>query len=224
MISRSTRELGTAGPAATPRWPMPPLSRAAVLPHRWGGGRRGSARTLELRRTPGAPQCRAWLRNALRVRHPLARPARGVELRERKRVPQAFLGEFKQTQVINYLDHIEGRGVLRRGVQGRLERIVSKKSQDVHRSRRSRSWLKTKCVHRHEFVVVGWTDPGGSRVDSARSSSGTTRPRGADVRRKGRHGVQGRHAGPDQAETRGGGGEGSPATHAAHAGAAPAVN
>jgi hypothetical protein len=25
-------------------------------------------------------------------------------------------------------------------------------------------WLKTKCMHREEFVVIGWTDPEGSRL------------------------------------------------------------
>jgi ATP-dependent DNA ligase len=24
-------------------------------------------------------------------------------------------------------------------------------------------WRKSKCLNRHEFVVVGWTDPAGSR-------------------------------------------------------------
>jgi bifunctional non-homologous end joining protein LigD len=28
---------------------------------------------------------------------------------------------------------------------------------------RSRDWLKFKCVNEQEFVVVGWTDPQGSR-------------------------------------------------------------
>jgi bifunctional non-homologous end joining protein LigD len=28
---------------------------------------------------------------------------------------------------------------------------------------RGGSWLKTKCLNREEFVVVGWTDPEGSR-------------------------------------------------------------
>ena len=26
-----------------------------------------------------------------------------------------------------------------------------------------RTWLKTKCLNRQEFVVVGWSDPEGSR-------------------------------------------------------------
>ena len=30
-------------------------------------------------------------------------------------------------------------------------------------SERSRGWLKVKCVGREEFVIVGWTDPQGSR-------------------------------------------------------------
>jgi ATP-dependent DNA ligase len=26
-----------------------------------------------------------------------------------------------------------------------------------------RLWVKVKCLHREEFVVVGWTDPEGAR-------------------------------------------------------------
>jgi ATP-dependent DNA ligase len=29
--------------------------------------------------------------------------------------------------------------------------------------RQPRHWLKVKCLYREEFVVVGWTDPEGSR-------------------------------------------------------------
>src|SRR5213078_4389403 len=28
---------------------------------------------------------------------------------------------------------------------------------------RSGSWVKTKCLNREEFIVVGWTDPEGAR-------------------------------------------------------------
>src|SRR6185295_16765024 len=31
-------------------------------------------------------------------------------------------------------------------------------------SRRSPNWIKLKCTHRQEFVVVGYSDPEGSRV------------------------------------------------------------
>ncbi len=46
-----------------------------------------------------------------------------------------------------------------------LEGIVAKRSTDPYREgERTRSWLKIKCLKREEFVVVGFTDPGGSRT------------------------------------------------------------
>jgi bifunctional non-homologous end joining protein LigD len=33
----------------------------------------------------------------------------------------------------------------------------------IYLSERSRGWLKVKCTGREEFVIVGWTDPRGSR-------------------------------------------------------------
>ena len=46
-----------------------------------------------------------------------------------------------------------------------LEGIVAKRASDPYREReRTRSWLKVKCSKRQEFVVVGFTDPGGSRT------------------------------------------------------------
>ena len=43
-----------------------------------------------------------------------------------------------------------------------LEGIVSKRVNGRYEPDR-RSWLKTKCLNREEFVVVGWSDPEGSR-------------------------------------------------------------
>jgi bifunctional non-homologous end joining protein LigD len=46
-----------------------------------------------------------------------------------------------------------------------LEGIVAKRANDPYREReRTRSWLKVKCLQRQEFVIVGFTDPGGSRT------------------------------------------------------------
>jgi len=42
------------------------------------------------------------------------------------------------------------------------EGIVSKRINGRYEPDR-RSWLKTKCLNREEFVVVGWSDPEGSR-------------------------------------------------------------
>ena len=43
-----------------------------------------------------------------------------------------------------------------------LEGIVSKRVNGRYEPDR-RSWLKVKCLNREEFVVVGWSDPEGSR-------------------------------------------------------------
>jgi hypothetical protein len=43
-----------------------------------------------------------------------------------------------------------------------LEGIVSKRVDGRYEPDR-RTWLKTKCLNREEFVVVGWSDPEGSR-------------------------------------------------------------
>jgi len=46
-----------------------------------------------------------------------------------------------------------------------LEGIVAKRASDPYREgERTRSWLKVKCLQRQEFVIVGFTNPGGSRT------------------------------------------------------------
>jgi bifunctional non-homologous end joining protein LigD len=44
-----------------------------------------------------------------------------------------------------------------------LEGIVSKRADAPYTPGNRGLWLKVKCLHREEFVVVGWTDPEGSR-------------------------------------------------------------
>ena len=44
-----------------------------------------------------------------------------------------------------------------------LEDIVSKRADAAYASGNRGLWLKVKCLHREEFVVVGWTDPKGRR-------------------------------------------------------------
>jgi bifunctional non-homologous end joining protein LigD len=43
-----------------------------------------------------------------------------------------------------------------------VEGIVSKRTNGRYEPDR-RTWLKVKCLNREEFVVVGWSDPEGSR-------------------------------------------------------------
>lgn len=67
---------------------------------------------------------------------------------------------------LRYSDHVEGHGeVFRSGVcDFALEGVVSKRPDSKYRSGRSRDWLKSKCLSEQEFVVVGFTDPQGSRT------------------------------------------------------------
>ena len=66
---------------------------------------------------------------------------------------------------LQYSDHQEGRGVEfhAQACRMRLEGIVSKRADAPYAPGNRGLWVKTKCLNREEFVVVGWTDPEGSR-------------------------------------------------------------
>jgi DNA ligase D-like protein (predicted ligase) len=66
---------------------------------------------------------------------------------------------------LHYCDHQVGRGrAFHEGACARsLEGIVSKRVNAAYAPGNRGLWLKVKCLHREEFVVVGWTDPEGSR-------------------------------------------------------------
>jgi DNA ligase D-like protein (predicted ligase) len=65
---------------------------------------------------------------------------------------------------IRFNDHQIGHGPAFHKVacEHRLEGIVSKRVNSRYEPDR-RAWLKIKCLNREEFVVVGWSDPEGSR-------------------------------------------------------------
>jgi len=87
---------------------------------------------------------------------------RGLPLLERK----AFLREVLPTVgPIRYADHIaeQGEAMFEHVERMRLEGIVGKKADSVYRGGRSKSWIKVRTVRVDDFVVVGWTEPKGSR-------------------------------------------------------------
>jgi ATP-dependent DNA ligase len=76
---------------------------------------------------------------------------------------------------LQFNGHETGDGELIRRHAGQLghEGVVSKMINAPYAPGNRGQWRKSKCLNRQEFVVVGWTDPEGSRPISARSCSAT---------------------------------------------------
>jgi bifunctional non-homologous end joining protein LigD len=89
----------------------------------------------------------------------------GARLLERKAVLRALISG-KAGARVRYSDHVRGEGpafhaqACAMGVEG----IISKRADAPYRSGRGKTWLKVKCLGRQEFVVVGYTEPAGTRV------------------------------------------------------------
>jgi bifunctional non-homologous end joining protein LigD len=66
---------------------------------------------------------------------------------------------------LHYCDHQIGRGreFHKQACAMALEGIVSKRADAPYTPGNRGLWLKVKCLHREEFVVIGWTDPEGAR-------------------------------------------------------------
>lgn len=88
---------------------------------------------------------------------------RGARLDDRKRLLRSVVPE--SSSAVRYVDHVEGHGdtFFKRACEYELEGIVSKRRDASYRNGRGRDWVKVKCLLEQEFVVVGWTDPGGTR-------------------------------------------------------------
>src|SRR5229473_311514 len=67
--------------------------------------------------------------------------------------------------IVRYTDHQDSRGpeFFRQACAMALEGIISKRRDAPYTPGRSRSWLKIKCSNREEFVIIGFSDPGGTR-------------------------------------------------------------
>jgi len=87
----------------------------------------------------------------------------GLPLRTRKRLLRDV---FDFTDPLHYSAHRNTEGeahhaeACRRGWEG----VIAKRADARYRPGRSRDWLKFTCVRAQEFVVGGFTEPGGSRL------------------------------------------------------------
>lgn len=87
-----------------------------------------------------------------------------LPLIERKKILQKIM-QNTDASILRYSDHIIGDGekIFKNACKMSLEGIVSKEINSKYVERRSKAWLKIKCVKRQEFVIGGYTPPSGSR-------------------------------------------------------------
>jgi bifunctional non-homologous end joining protein LigD len=97
--------------------------------------------------------------------------ALGLDGRDLRRLPLEARKECLKLLVpargvIAYGDHVEGHGAefLAAACEQRLEGVIAKKRDSVYVARRSRDWLKVKCLLEQEFVIGGYTVPQGTRA------------------------------------------------------------
>jgi bifunctional non-homologous end joining protein LigD len=87
---------------------------------------------------------------------------RALPLLERKTILREVLPTIGP---VRYTDHIgvQGEAMYTHVERMRLEGIVGKKEDAPYRGGRSANWIKVRTVRVADFVVVGWTEPKGSR-------------------------------------------------------------
>lgn len=87
-----------------------------------------------------------------------------LPLIERKMKLRAILP--KKGSRLLYSDHIVGNGekLLNDFCDAGLEGVISKLADGKYVGSRNGGWLKTKCIKRQEFVIVGWTPSDKSRT------------------------------------------------------------
>jgi bifunctional non-homologous end joining protein LigD len=87
-----------------------------------------------------------------------------LPLEERKKRLAKLIG--KKQGVIRYSDHVIGNGeaFFKLACKQGLEGIVSKRRDSLYSPGRGKTWVKTKCLMRQEFVIGGYTDPEGART------------------------------------------------------------
>lgn len=88
---------------------------------------------------------------------------RAASLIVRKQALEKLVGAA--TGVIGYSNHLDENGeiVLRHACRLGLEGVVSKTRDSAYRDGRTKSWLKSKCSARQEFVVAGYVPSTTSR-------------------------------------------------------------
>lgn len=94
----------------------------------------------------------------------------GVDLREvpveERRAALAQVVERSEDDIIRFSEDFgeEASDLLTSVCQMHMEGLIGKRAGSTYVSRRSDNWIKLKCKHRQEFVVVGYSEPKGART------------------------------------------------------------
>jgi bifunctional non-homologous end joining protein LigD len=86
-----------------------------------------------------------------------------LPLRERKERLKRALGH--SGSVIRFSEHLSAaaKEALEHACKLGLEGLIGKELNSVYQAGRTKTWIKLKCRSRQEFVIAGYTPPGGSR-------------------------------------------------------------
>jgi bifunctional non-homologous end joining protein LigD len=83
----------------------------------------------------------------------------GAPLADRKKALENLLKKSRGDKYLHYSDHVIGRGtgMIAKACSMGLEGVVSKLADSPYVTGRQNSWLKSKCIKRQEFVIIGYT-------------------------------------------------------------------
>lgn len=89
---------------------------------------------------------------------------REVAVEERRAALSTVLGAHEQP-LLRFSEAYDETpdALLNSACQMQMEGLIGKRLGSPYVSRRSGDWIKLKCKHRQEFVIVGYTDPKGAR-------------------------------------------------------------
>ncbi|VVP05630.1 Multifunctional non-homologous end joining protein LigD [Pseudomonas fluorescens] len=89
---------------------------------------------------------------------------REVAVEERRAALSTVLGAYEQP-LLRFSEAFDETpdALLNSACQMQMEGLIGKRLGSPYVSRRSGDWIKLKCKHRQEFVIVGYTDPKGAR-------------------------------------------------------------
>lgn len=94
----------------------------------------------------------------------------GMDLREvaleQRRAALREVLERSDSELLRFSEDFTEQpdSILESACQMKLEGLIGKRAGSTYTSRRSSSWVKIKCSNRQEFIIVGYTQPKGTRT------------------------------------------------------------